>query len=322
MRAISTSTSSVNWSLPYNSPLHFKRITLEDIPEINRILRQSSSLTCDYSIGGIYMWIDYFRYRYCIYDDTLFIMGVEENHVDRVAFSCPIGKMPLVNAIRLLKDYCKERNIPLRFSAVPADRLVCFSTFNSDCQVEELTDWSDYVYEITSFATLSGKKMSKKRNHVNRFMADHPAALLEPLTADNLNEVIKSFNEWCESKEEENGQSTRAEERREVLDVLFNLDKLPFEGAILREEKGGKIVGFTLAEPINDTLFVHIEKMDHRVSGAGETLAHLFSSMMSERHPEIVYLNREEDCGDEGLRYAKESWHPAMLLKKYNVESL
>lgn len=301
------------------SPLHFQRITIDDLPAINRIVQMSQSMTCDYTVGGIFMWIDYFRYRFCIYRDTLFISGVEENHLDNIAFSCPIGKLPLPEAIELLKDYCAQHNMPLQFSAIPADKLICFTTINPEADVEELTDWSDYVYEIESFATLSGKKMAKKRNHVNKFFDTYPDAVLEPLGKDDVQQFVRAMHRWENIETTDDLSQTKAEESREVIDVLENLDRYNFDGAVLRLSPGGEIAGFTLAEIINDTAFIHIEKMNHGINGSGETLAHLFAAKLKEKYPDVRYSNREEDCGDEGLRRAKESWHPAMLLKKYNV---
>lgn len=76
---------------------------------------------------------------------------------------------------------------------------------------------------------------------------------------------------------------------------------------------------FTAAEIIGDTLIIHIEKMDHEVAGAGETINKLFAAEMLHRHPQLRYINREDDAGDPGLRYAKESYHPLRLLRKFNV---
>lgn len=305
------------------SPLHFEPITQDVIPEIRRILENSSSMTCDYTLGGLYMWINYFHYRYCIYRDTLFITGVEENCLEKRAFSCPVGALSLPEAIGLLEDYCQEHGQEMRFSAVPADCLPCFMTYNPEFKVEELADWSDYVYRIEDFATLSGKKLAKKRNHVNRFKSDYSGAHLDKLTKDDVDELKECLADWENESESAAGgnESTRREELMGVIDVLDNLELYGFDGAVLRT--GGpddRIVAFTLGEKINDTLFVHIEKMDHSVNGAGESVAHMFAMMMRDKYPDLRLLNREEDCGDPGLRRAKESWQPAMLLRKYNVD--
>ena len=100
--------------------------------------------------------------------------------------------------------------------------------------------------------------------------------------------------------------------------MLDNLSRYPFEGAVLSTPTDG-IVAFTIGEVLTDTLHVHIEKMNHKIPGAGETVNKLFAEMMTQRNPEILYINRQEDVGDPGLRYAKESYHPLTLLHKYNV---
>lgn len=305
--------------IPFGESLRFKRIALDDIPAIHAILTaaaSASSRTCDYSIGGIFMWIDYFDYSYCIVNDTLFIKGVTENDVTAPAFSLPVGAMELGDAVALLRDYCVfHGHMPLKFSAVPEDCLEGLRQLGATL-VEPLEDWSDYLYDASSLATLSGKKLSKKRNHVNRFFADNPGYRFELLTRDNLGSVKDFFDASHLALD----KPVLADvERIQVKAVLDNLDCYPMmEGAVLSTPDNG-IVAFTIGEILGDTLYVHIEKMNHTVSGAGETINNLFAKHIMEHHPEVRYINREEDTGDPGLRYAKQSYHPLALLKKFNV---
>ena len=89
------------------------------------------------------------------------------------------------------------------------------------------------------------------------------------------------------------------------------------EGIIL--ESGGRTVGFSIGDIKGDTLYVHIEKATRNTNGSYEAVNKAFASRMLELHPELVYVNREDDGGDEGLRQAKRSYHPIEVLKKYNI---
>lgn len=110
-------------------------------------------------------------------------------------------------------------------------------------------------------------------------------------------------------------------EREQVMRVLDNYGAYPFEGVVLKTPADG-MVAFAIGEVIGDTLYVHIEKMNHEVSGAGECINKLFAEYMLDKTPHLRYINREEAAGDPGLRKAKDSYHPAMLLEKFNVEML
>lgn len=294
--------------------LDFRPLRIDDIETLRPLLAQACCRTCDFTVGGTFMWIGYFDYSYCILNDTLFIKGVTEDNVNRPAFSIPVGKMGLEESVALLRDYCRREGCELVFSAVPEAFVAPLKALGARC-VERLEDWSDYLYEASALATLSGKKLGKKRNHVNRFETENPGYTFEPLTPDKLPAVKEFFlaHHLPLSK-----PALADIEREQVMQVLSTPGLFGFEGAVLSTPSNG-IVAFTLGEVKGDTLFVHIEKMDHEVNGAGETVNKLFAVMMTERHPEVVYINREEDVGDPGLRHAKESYHPAELLNKYNV---
>ncbi|MDE6086397.1 MAG: phosphatidylglycerol lysyltransferase domain-containing protein [Muribaculaceae bacterium] len=295
--------------------LRFSNLTVDAIDDIVPLLSMSRTRANDFSIGGLLMWTDYFHYEYCIYGETLFVKGVSEIHPELPAFSLPVGKMPLNHAVELIVSYCNENHIPLRFSAIPADRIDEFRAIIPGRE-EELNDWSDYIYDAEALATLSGKKFNKKRNHVNRFMTDNPDYCVEKLSDDNLGEVRDAYISWLVDSDIDAASAT--EESLQTLRVIDSFNRYPFEGILLRGN-GGRVVAFTMGEIIGDTLYSHIEKIDHSVAGAGESINKLFADYIIRTYPQVKYINREEDAGDLGLRKAKESYHPVIKLGKFDV---
>ena len=195
--------------------LSFRPVTIDAVPALREILRKAESRTCDYTIAGLLMWSDYFHYQYDIVDNTLFIKGVSENDTAVPAFSMPIGDMALRDAISLVIDYCRHHNLPVQFSAVPEDRLSDFYCLGP-CRIEELTDWADYLYNAADLATLQGNKYSKKRNHVNRFIADNPDYDYRPLTIDNI-EAVKDFYHHTTLQPDASQELADAEREQKVL---------------------------------------------------------------------------------------------------------
>lgn len=297
--------------------LSFTPVTAESIPAIQRILPKSGSRSCDYTVGGIIMWANLFDYQYCIIQNTLFIKSLSEDGSGRTAFLVPVGDMPVQRKIELLRSYCRYNDIPLLFTAVPEDIIDSLRPF-SPSAITELTDWADYIYDASALANLTGKAYNKKRNHVNRFIADNPGYKLEKITEDNRSELQSFFNGL--GIESAKADPEMAEfEWGCCSDAIDRFGEYGFTGALLRQGDG-RIAAFTMGEITGDTLVLHIEKIEHLVPGAGEAINKFFAEKMLAQHPSLRYINREDDAGDPGLRQAKLSYHPAFMLRKFNVE--
>lgn len=293
----------------------FKKITPENMGEIWKYLLMDKSRTTDFSYAGVLMWVDYFNYEYAIYNDTLFIKGVVESDLSKPAFSLPIGAMPLKDSIELLKEYCKANGINLEFSAVPETALDDMGALQP-VMIEELKDWGDYLYDAEALATLKGKKMSKKRNHVHQFLAQYPewkAVDMTPLNADEAMAFMDIFD--TEGDSSAMAKAERALSRDMITRI--NEGDTVLKGMILYADN--KVCAYTIGDIKHDTLFVHVEKATRTVNGSYEMINYLFAKQMTETYPEIKFINREDDAGDIGLRMAKESYHPLEVLKKYNV---
>ena len=92
----------------------------------------------------------------------------------------------------------------------------------------------------------------------------------------------------------------------------YNASGQPIVSIVLKAD--GKIVAFTVGEPVSDDTFVvHIEKAFAEVDGAYPMINQQF---VQHECTGYQYVNREDDAGSEGLRKAKLSYRPAFLVEK------
>lgn len=298
------------------SCLQFKKITHEDMPLIWNFLEKEKGRTTDFSYAGLLMWVDLFKYEFAIFKDTLFIKGVVENDLAKPAFSLPIGKLTLKDSIKVLKAYCEKMRIDTELSAVPEYALEELRHLHPS-KIEPLEDWSDYLYDAEMLAHLKGKKMMKKRNHVNHFISTYPEWRFEPLDASNAEAALKFMDIYEAEADETFMAKEESRLSRKLITMLAEGDPVMHGGVLYNSP--GEICAITIGDVKGDTLYVHIEKATRHIGGSYEMINKEFAAHVLEVHPEVRYINREDDSGDEGLRKAKESYHPVDLLKKYNV---
>ena len=90
------------------------------------------------------------------------------------------------------------------------------------------------------------------------------------------------------------------------------------DGLILLDQ--GEVIAFSMGARMNEQCYdVCFEKAYSAINGAYAMINREFSRMIAEKYPELKFLNREDDMGEPGLRKAKESYQPTVLLEKFNA---
>lgn len=287
--------------------LPFRSITFTDIPRIQDHIKRYPSKSDDFSVGGIMMWVDYYNYKYCIVDDTLFIMAHDG---DDMFFYMPLGALPIDEAIERLRTYCDKRNISA-YIVMPDE---CRCDLYSDSSLENMDDLKEYLYDIEAFKTFAGRKMEKKRNHLNFFMRNYADAEISEITPDDIG-ILKEFTEKFNLYHKEG--ETFDYESEATLAALDKYHDFPFYG--IKICLNGEVLGYTFGEANGDTFFVHVEKGDIDYRGIYQALSCELSKHISRLYPEVRFLNREEDMGNEYLRQSKMSYHPVEFVTKWKL---
>lgn len=279
----------------------------KNVKVIEKYLAQSEISFCDISLGIKYMWRDDFVIDYAIFNDTLIMKETSPDYKD--AFYYPMGA-DVEGALIAIEKYAKSKNLPLKFCCL--DNLIAGALAKRyfDVNVSNDRDWSDYIYEAEKFKTYSGKKFGGQRNHVNKFKKTYPDykfKVIEKSDFPRIKEFLKEF----ETKNEFM-RWTEAVEQRKVFDLVENMFYLNQVGGLL--DVDGKVVAFSIGEVIGDTLIVHIEKALVKYEGVYPTMAQEFARAFAT--DKVNLINREEDCGDNGLRISKLQYHPVEVKEK------
>ncbi|MDO9534020.1 MAG: phosphatidylglycerol lysyltransferase domain-containing protein [Bacillota bacterium] len=293
--------------------IDFKEVEIDDKNWIDPLLAAADMRGSQHNFTNIFTWSVIFNYRAAEVGDYLVVKGSMSDGAPFYLYPAGQGNLKLVfDAMREDSVNCGHEFILL--GLFPENKVVLDILFPSSFTYTEMRDGFDYVYHLDQLVTLAGRKFSAKRNHINRFKKNYNWAF-ELISPENLAECWEMNVEWCKAHGcDEDVQLTN--EYCAVRRCFENYTELDLEGGLLRIE--GKVVAFTMGERLNsDTYDIHIEKAFDTFHGAYQMINREFAALVQKKYPELIYVNREEDMGFEGLRKAKLSYYPVRMEEKY-----
>lgn len=287
--------------------LKFKNFTIEDYKTVTAFRQNSDMRTCELTAGVLFMWRNFYRPSFSVYDDTLIIKCRLRGK--RTVFFYPLGKN-VPAALDEIENYCLKKHGNLIFLGVEEFLLDSLKTrYGELISYEFHRKWSDYVYDAAAFRTFSGKKYSGQRNHINKFLSLYPDAEIKELTTNDIPRALDLLEKYAEEK---NLHGLAKEELVHSAECTRHFKELGLFGVYV--EKDGEMISYTLGEKCGKTHVIHIEKALRRYEGLYPFTANAYAKTTS-----AEFINREDDSGDEGLRINKLQYHPIELLSKYTV---
>ena len=293
----------------------FHQLSLSDRETMQAVTLPSGRRNCNYNFANLVGWQFLFGTEVCVLGNAVVLRYTFDGR--RAYMVCTSEALSL----ELIKALLNDSNGDLTLIGLEDSQVEKLSTLNSklSTNIEPVRNQYDYIYRRTDLVTLHGKHLDAKRNHIRRFRAEHPDFEYRPLTPELFDECRRLTEIWQEEKsqhEHENGNENETiDAEHQVMETIFSSwDALGMMGGSIFVD--GRMVAFTYGAAVTtDTFDVCVEKADRHVEGAFAIINQQFAEHLPEQY---IYLNREEDMGIPGLRQAKLSYHPEILLT-YNV---
>lgn len=277
-------------------------------------------MACEYSPAVLHLWGGNWKKEIAFFRERLVVRLWYEG---QLSYLYPVGSGSLEDVLRAMILDAADQGGTFRMICVPGKfRESLEQVAPGWFSFEEDRDSFDYVYGVHKLSELTGKKLHGKRNHINRFEEKQPNWRFEPLDFTNLSECLELDEAWVSSRincADERQKKQMAHESNALREAVRHYAALGLDGGILRVDD--RTVAFAMGCRVGENCFdVHFEKALEEIQGAYAVINRETARYICSRYPDIKWINREDDMGIEGLRQAKMSYVPDILLTKYTAK--
>lgn len=293
--------------------LEFKEPTIEDRLWVNDLVERAGKerllLSYDVAFGTNFVWRFMYNIKICRFKN--FVLKTFGSSEGKVHYAFPVGTGDIKEAFTAMLEHAEETGLKPNFGGVTKEQMEWIEAhYPGKFAFSESRDYFEYIYLSEDLAQLRGRKYHGKRNHISKFKNTYDYSF-ELIDDSNKKDALYVSKLWCEQNVlgNDNGLSHEICAIRESFQYF---DELEFKGAIIKID--GKPVAMTAGERVCDDVFVvHFEKALPGYDGLYAAINHFFAKELIQ----YKYINREEDLGIEGLRKAKLSYKPAVLLEEF-----
>lgn len=300
--------------------MEFKKLEIDDYSLISPFFQNNYLDICVYSPGSILVWRAdnyypvYSKENDILYIGAKFVESEDENHLI----------LPLTQNKELIspdKLYSKIKNSMFsHFKYVPESYFEIYPKEQVEeyFEIKEITADSDYVYLRKNLADLPGRKLAKKRNLINQFLKEYEGRYKFTNIHDkNKAAVLNFLDRWCLQRDcEEDPESDIFNEKKAAENAVLNCEALGFKTLVL--EIDNEIRGFAIGADLTDEMGVlHFQKACFKIKGVYQFFDKNCAMQIFDE--KTLFINKESDMDDEGLRKAKKSYYPEKIISSYNL---
>lgn len=173
---------------------------------------------------------------------------------------------------------------------------------------------ADYLYTRHLLAELPGPAFHAKRNHIAQFERSCPQWRAAPLAAPgSAAAALHVAEQWLAGMPEPS--PALLHEIRAISHALQHIEPLGLFGCVLYagQQPIAMSIGSRISPRVAD---IHYEKCLPDFKKAYPLINRETARMLSD---DCELINREEDLNQPGLRKAKLSYHPSLILRKFSA---
>lgn len=296
--------------------LEFRAIEAGDLNALSNFYGKRANKTCDSVVLDSFIWREFYEVKFAVSEGkAIQWLMLEDGEPHSAMPICAAEDLPYFFN-QIVEYFNQVLKKPFEINLADEEAVMALNLDPEKFEVVEMEDLKDYLYSGDSLRTLAGKKLHKKKNHLNQFLKNYEGRYdYRKLCCSDRHEVWKFLDRWRERK----GEDVEAHldyEVRGIHEILKNCGELQVRmGGVFID---GELEAFSIGSynSFENMAIIHIEKANQEFNGLYQFINQQF---LLNEFPDAELVNREDDLGIEGLRKAKMSYYPVGFARKYRI---